>query len=203
MKTGSSSCLDVFPVVQNLPGILEEWAQDPLGTVLLDAGAVELVRASPMLHLLCRHLEVVFAQMARYWTSYVAPWLTGGRLDPEAHPELKHVLSNTPFASFFEESFFNMYKDDLRIVSIKAAPWKVRQTTLSRTNDSVDRTMLDEDVPRVMRLAREVFEGREIVREFRCQLAARRRLQAEKNQVLKQRKERERGKRWQQQSETE
>ena len=122
----------------------------------------------------------------------MAPWLPGGRLDAEAHPELKHVLSNTPCASFFEERFFGLYKDVLRIMSATPAPWKVRATALSRANDSVDTTMLDEDVPRVMRLAREVSEGVGTVREFRCQLAARRRLQAERERAEKDRKQRER-----------
>ena len=75
-----------------------------------------------MLHLMCRSLEVIFGQMAKYRRSYVAPWLPEGPLDSEAHPELKHVLSNTPCANFFEESFFGLYKDVLRIMSVTVAP---------------------------------------------------------------------------------
>ena len=200
-KGGSLSCLEACPVVRSLLRNLEEWEQGPLGAVLLEARAMPIVRASPLLSMLCRRLEVVFGGMTKYWRSYVSPWLPGRRLDPESNPDILHSLSNTPGASFFEESFFGIYKDCMRLMGVTAAPWQVRATALFRANHSVDTTMLDEDVPRVPRLTREVAEGVGTVREFRCQLAARRRLQAEREQAERERKQRERAEKIRQQRE--
>ena len=45
---------------------LEDWSHDPFGAMLLEARGVDTVRASPLLHLLCQRLDVVFEQMAKY-----------------------------------------------------------------------------------------------------------------------------------------
>ena len=47
----------------------------------------------------------------------------------------------------------------MRLMGVTAAPWKVRATAISRVNNPVDTIMLDDDVPRVLRLAKEVQEG--------------------------------------------
>ena len=84
-------------------------------------------------------------QVEKYDTSLFPPnfWLPGGRLDLESNPEITHILSNTPCASFFEESFFGLYKDVLQIMSVMAAPRNVRATTFFRINDSIDAPLLD------------------------------------------------------------
>ena len=44
----------------------------------------------------------------------------------------------------------------MRLMGVIAAPWKVRATAISRVNNPVATIMLDDDVPRVLRLAKEV-----------------------------------------------
>ena len=144
-KGGSLSCLEACPVLCRLLRNLEEWAQDPLGSVLLEARAMPIVRASPLFSMLCRRLEVVFGHMTKYWRSYVSPWLPRGGLDPESNPGILHILSNTPSACFFEESLFGIYKNCMRLMGVTDAPWQVRATALSCANHSVNTTMLDED----------------------------------------------------------
>ena len=189
---GSLSCLEVCPIVREPLEKLEDWSLDPFGAVLLEARGMDTVRASPLLHLLCRRLEVVFGQMANYWRAYVADYLPGGKFDPAQCPDSLHVLSNTPCASFFEESYFGVLKDCMRLMGVTAAPWKVRATAISRVNNPVDTIMLDDDVPRVLRLAKEVQEGHGSIQGFRCDLAARRQLQADRELREKERRATER-----------
>ena len=47
----------------------------------------------------------------------------------------------------------------MRLMGVTAAPWKVRATAVSRGNNPLHTIMLDDDVPWVLRLAKEVQEG--------------------------------------------
>ena len=49
-----------------------------------------------------------------------------------------------------------------------------------RVNNPVDTIMVDDDVPRVLRLAKEVQAGHGSIQRFGCELAARRRLRADR-----------------------
>ena len=97
-----------------------------------------------------------------------------GNFNAAQCPVSLHVLSNTPCASFFEESYFGNLKDCMRLMGVTAAPWKVRATAISRLNNPVDTIMLDDDVPRVLTFAEEVQEGHGSIQKFMCDLAARR-----------------------------
>ena len=77
-------------------------------------------------------------------------------------------------------------------MGVTAAPWKVRATAISRVNNPVDTIVLDDDVPRVLRLAKEVQEGHGSIQGFTCDLAARRRLQADRELREKERRATER-----------
>ena len=91
-ERGSLSCLEVCPIVTELLEKLEDWSLDPFGAVLLEARGMDTARASPLLRLLWRRLEVVFGQMAKYWRAYVADYLPDGKFDPAQCPDSLHVL---------------------------------------------------------------------------------------------------------------
>ena len=98
-----------------------------------------IVRASPFLPWLCRRLDGVIDELAKYWRSDLSPLLPSWKLALKSNPHILYILSNNIYAHFLT-LFFAIYDDYMRLFSVMAALWQVCATALFCANDSIDTT---------------------------------------------------------------
>ena len=154
--SGKLSVAEAGPVVRVLGQKLQAWATNPRDALTCEGRGMELVRESPLRLAVQARLGVIFQTMGKRWGGYTKGYSAGGTLNVQSSPH-PHFLQATRATSVFEERYFGVLSDVLKLGGKKMAPWRAAATTLSRQNRAVEMP-LQSDVPFIVRRAQAVEE---------------------------------------------